>query len=129
MSGYGNYIYYEATYPATGDKTVLQGPTIVAGSSTQCMRFAFHMYGSSMGKLQLDQVNADGSRTTLFSRESVSVNQWQDTQINLYSQNHDYHVSILSHITLVFVDTVIVPNQCHLRDARCPDKVCPQNDL
>ena len=114
ISGSGKYIYYETSGGATGDEAVLQGPTIVAGSSTQCMRFAFHMRGSSMGKLQLDQVNADGSRKKLFSRESVSVNQWQDTQITLFSQNDDYHVSIPLHMILVVVDIVIILNQCHL---------------
>ena len=109
ISDSGNYIFYETSSPRSrGDEIVLQGPNIVAGSSAQCMRFAFHMYGSSMGKLQLDQVKGDGSRTTLFSRESVNVNQWQDTEISLSPQNDDYHVSMHLHVTLVLLDTVIV---------------------
>ena len=98
ISASGKYIYYESSSPRrTGDKIVLRGPMIPGGSSTKCMKFAYHMYSGSdgtMGKLQLDQVNANGSRTTLFSQEKINFNWWQESQILLSPQNYDYHVNM-----------------------------------
>ena len=51
------------------------------------------MYGSTMGKLQLDKVNADGKRSTLFSEDGDQGNNWLEKQITLSSQSDDYHVS------------------------------------
>ena len=74
---------------------VLQGPTILAGSSmSQCLAFAYHMYGSTMGKLELVQVTANGARNTLFSIEGLNLNEWQIDTIDLPLQNVDYKVSM-----------------------------------
>ena len=94
ISGSGKYIYYETSDPRMpGDRIVLRGPSIQPESPTQCLKFAFHMYGSDMGTLQLDQVKSDGFSRSLFSRDRVNVSQWQYTQITLYPEYFAYNVS------------------------------------
>ena len=77
-----------------GDQAVFQGPTVLAGSLSKCMTFAYHMYGDSIGRLELLQVSANGSMSTLFSKERLNLNQWQINAIELPPQKDDYKVSV-----------------------------------
>ena len=50
----GHYIYIESSYPQrSGDKAEIMTP-IYRGSAPKCrMAFAYHMYGSTIGKLEV----------------------------------------------------------------------------
>ena len=56
------------------------------------MRFAYHMYGSGIGELKLEKVDADGKRTQLFYKKGVSENAWREYEVFLPTENYDYEV-------------------------------------
>ena len=93
IAGKGKYVYYEASDVKTGEKAVLQSPTITAGSPSKCMWFAYHMYGSRMGELKLERVAANGTRVLLFNNKK-SEDAWKEYQLTLSTQTFDYQVSM-----------------------------------
>ena len=90
--GIGNYIYFESSSPSsTGDQAILRSRPILAGTRDQCMQFAYHMYGSSMGELKLEMVDINGTRTQLFYN-NISENAWKIFNVILRTRDSDYEV-------------------------------------
>ncbi len=85
------YVYVESSGNGTGypSKTAyLQGPTI-AMTGTEAMTFAYHMYGGSMGTLQLQAVSGSGSVTTLWTRSGNQGNSWYQAAVDLSGLSGD----------------------------------------
>ncbi|MCK5940668.1 MAG: hypothetical protein KAI24_01765, partial [Planctomycetes bacterium] len=85
------YCYVESSGNGTGYPTktaILDGPTI-AMTGTEQIRFHYHMYGASMGTLQLQAVSSSGSVTNLWSRSGDQGNSWFQATVDLASLSGD----------------------------------------
>ena len=50
----GNYMYIEASYPRIpGHKARLVSQDLVASKAPKCLNFWFHLYGASIGRLNV----------------------------------------------------------------------------
>ena len=79
------YAYVESSGNGTGypNKTAyLQGPTIDM-TGTEQIEFYYHMYGSTMGTLQLQAVSSTGSVANLWTRSGDQGNSWFQAAVDL----------------------------------------------
>lgn len=86
ITGGGSYIYIEASSPRVpGDSAVLYSPLIDKSSLTNSkLTFYSHMYGASIGTLEID-VSDDGGGTysTIYSKSGDQGDQWNFETVNL----------------------------------------------
>ncbi len=86
ITGGGSYIYIEASSPRVpGDSAVLYSPLIDKSSLTNSkLTFYSHMYGTSIGTLEID-VSDDGGSTysTIYSKSGDQGDQWNFETVNL----------------------------------------------
>jgi len=85
------YVYVESSGNGTGYPTktaILNGPTITM-SGNERIEFQYHMYGASMGTLELQAVAAGGGVTTLWSRSGDQGNSWFQATVDLSSLSGD----------------------------------------
>ena len=66
----GKYMYVEATGRSPGDNAKLQ-LALPGSNSSSCLTFYYHMYGSSMGTL-----NVFNGNVTIFSKSGDQGNYW-----------------------------------------------------
>lgn len=79
------YVYVEASSPNYPSKVaILNSPCFDLGAETNAtFNFAYHMYGTSMGSLEL-QASTDGtSWTTLWSKSGNQNNSWYNASVDL----------------------------------------------
>lgn len=89
----GHYAFIEASAPRVpGDVARLQS-TQFAASTTQCLHFWYHMYGSGIGTLNVYVVTASGNQT-VWSMSGNQANTWHSAQVAV-SSNLQYNVSHL----------------------------------
>ena len=67
----GMYMYIEATPQSIGDNAKLQ-LVVPRSKSSSCLTFYYHMYGSSMGTLNVFSGNA-----TIFTKSGNQGNYWK----------------------------------------------------
>ncbi|KAL9975855.1 hypothetical protein ACROYT_G013067, partial [Oculina patagonica] len=80
MSGKGLYVYAETSRPRVqGDRAVLMSPRL---TGPYCLRFHFHMLGTSMGSLKAHK-NTASSRTEVFSINGNQGDRWYMAQTSL----------------------------------------------
>ncbi|MFK7785042.1 MAG: choice-of-anchor J domain-containing protein, partial [Crocinitomicaceae bacterium] len=80
------YAHVESSSPNHPNKvTILNSPCFnLSGQSSTNLSFAYHMYGASMGTLQLQvSTNGGSSWSNLWSRTGDQGNQWFITNVNL----------------------------------------------
>lgn len=86
ITGGGSYIYIEASSPRVpGDSAILYSPLIDKSSLTNSkLTFYSHMYGESIGTLEID-VSDDGGSTysTIYSKSGDQGDQWNFETVNL----------------------------------------------
>lgn len=84
-TGMGNYMYCETSAPAlVGDTYILNAPPSQAtGGGVQ---FAYHMYGGTMGTLELQELQG-GTWTTIWSLSGDQGPMWLTTPIVPVTQN------------------------------------------
>lgn len=96
--GYGKYMFIEASAPRqAGDKARLMSerfvPTTLRG---YCIRFWYHMYGASIGTLNVLVKNRAGnsslSETLEWSLSGNQGNQWRQGQAPVRSTLDSYQV-------------------------------------
>jgi len=81
------YIYVESSSPNYPSKVgILNSPCFdLTAESNANFNFAYHMYGSSMGTIEL-QASTDGSSwTTLWTKSGDQGNSWYDATVSLSS--------------------------------------------
>ena len=80
----GNYLYLEASGNCFGQKAELVTPCFdLSPLTTPRLSFAYHMYGSGMGTLQVD-IFANGNwQNNIFSRTGNQGNEWKTSIIPL----------------------------------------------
>ena len=79
----GKYMYTEASPQLPGDNAKLQ--LVVPrslGSSTSCLTFFYHMYGSSMGTL-----NVFNGNSSIFTASGDHGNYWRKVTRTINSSN------------------------------------------
>ena len=73
----GNYVYIEASYPRQGDNAILVKSGLLFGSK-KCLSFYYHMYGSSMGTL-----NVRVGNSTIFTKSGNQGNKWIKASVEI----------------------------------------------
>jgi hypothetical protein len=91
----GKYIYIETSYPANqGDKARIESPIFDKVTGDFCMEFWYHMYGSSIGTLNIIQKTLQaGTETTVWSLSGNKGDMWKLGRLPIYS---DERYSILA---------------------------------
>lgn len=78
-TGSGNYMYCETSAPAIlGDTYILNAPP--AQPTNGAVQFAYHMYGATMGTLELQELQG-GLWTTIWSLSGDQGNTWTTTPL------------------------------------------------
>ncbi|MCB9168835.1 MAG: hypothetical protein H6597_03415 [Flavobacteriales bacterium] len=84
-TGSGNYLYTEASSPNYPSKLAeLYGPCIdLAGFTSATLTFWYHMYGATMGTLNVSVWNGSSWSGDLFSLSGDQGNSWQQATVDL----------------------------------------------
>ncbi|WP_104734021.1 GEVED domain-containing protein [Hanstruepera ponticola] len=87
ITGGGNYFYTEAHDIGTNNSAIIVSPCYDLSNLTVAnFSFNYHMYGSTMGSLNLEITTDNGSNwTNIFTRNGNLGNQWNSQTINLNS--------------------------------------------
>ncbi|XP_070567019.1 MAM and LDL-receptor class A domain-containing protein 2-like [Ptychodera flava] len=79
----GYYIYIEATNQDPGDKARLISAQVPSMSGERCLQFWYHMYGSSVGELNVYVRNINGEDIMIWRRTGSQANEWRYAQREL----------------------------------------------
>ena len=74
----GKYFYIEASNQATGDNAKLTF-TVPRNKSSCCLKFFYHMYGSTMGTL-----NVFSGNNKIFTKSGNQGNYWKRVKRTVY---------------------------------------------
>jgi hypothetical protein len=87
ITGGGNYFYTEAHDIGTNNTAILNSPCFdLSLLAVANLSFNYHMFGSTMGTLELEVTTDDGANwTNIFTRNGNQGNQWNSETINLSS--------------------------------------------
>ncbi|XP_055997984.1 MAM and LDL-receptor class A domain-containing protein 1-like [Ostrea edulis] len=72
------YTYIETSGKAVGDIAVLESLPVLTGDPFMCLSFAYHMYGSNIGSLEVVYNN-----TAVFNESGNKGNQWNQVEVTL----------------------------------------------
>ena len=116
----GYYIYIETSAPRRpNDRAVLVGPTL-DGSSTRCFSFWYHMYGQSIGRLIIHQVeNGSSLPRTLWLKSGDQGNMWRHGYVTVTPHSKPYTIQIEAMRGNSFTGDIAV-DDVQLNDGRCP---------
>lgn len=87
-SGAGTYMYSESSNGSTGDQAILFSPCIdVSGMTTPGLSFWYHMYGATIGALEVYAVDGNGVESMIFSatgaQQTSGADPWLESVSNL----------------------------------------------
>ncbi|XP_063956689.1 MAM and LDL-receptor class A domain-containing protein 1-like [Lytechinus pictus] len=89
----GFFLYFEASPGSQGYNAKLQSVPITTTPNGACFKFWLHMYGQSMGELEVSSVGIDGNQQeSLWKQSGTLQNKWVYRQINIVA---DYHYQII----------------------------------
>ncbi|XP_050391165.2 MAM and LDL-receptor class A domain-containing protein 2 [Patella vulgata] len=92
-TGGGSYIYIEASNQVENDKARIESPEIIQPTSTQCLSFWYHMYGNTMGDLNVYiKTNQAGLGDAVFTRAGDMGDVWKQGYINLSQIPSSYSI-------------------------------------
>ena len=101
----GNYLFFEASWSGkgtpplkAGQRIVLESPLIL--SSQVCLRFAYHMYGQSVGALEV-YIRKGKHFRKMWSVKGNQKDKWHTAQVEL-AVNIEYKVNL--NLVLYFVN-------------------------
>lgn len=78
-----DYMFIETSGPAAGSNAILESSWIdVTGLAIAALRFDYHMYGVTMGTLNVE-VTSDTTWTNVWSMSGDQGNQWYSATVNL----------------------------------------------
>ena len=91
----GYYIYIETSSPRKpNDRAVLVSPTL-DGQSVRCFTFWYHMYGQSIGRLLIHQVeNGSSLPRTLWLKSGDQGNMWRHGYVTVTPHSKPYTIQI-----------------------------------
>ncbi|MBI1316885.1 PKD domain-containing protein [bacterium] len=80
-TGFGNYVYAEASFTTPGQSTLLESPSVnLTGLVNPELMFWYHMYGANLGKLMIDVYNGTTWTNGYDSIVGNQGNQWIEYQ-------------------------------------------------
>ncbi|EDO47787.1 predicted protein [Nematostella vectensis] len=113
----GYYMYIETSSPRkSGDKARLYSPSYPATKGS-CFRFWFHMYGASIGSLQV-YVKSGGTETQLWTRTRDYGNVWKVAQTTI--QTTGAYQIIIEGIAGTSYQGDIAIDDLKIVDGQCP---------
>ncbi|XP_061166796.1 uncharacterized protein LOC133175702 [Saccostrea echinata] len=79
------YMYIETSSPRSQGDTAILSTGLVSFSIAQerCLKFFYHMYGSTVGSLKVFYKGTDIAKTVAFSRSGDQGNQWIQAEIDI----------------------------------------------
>tara|TARA_R110002096_G_scaffold386418_3_gene580513 strand:+ start:73376 stop:78349 length:4974 start_codon:yes stop_codon:yes gene_type:complete len=88
FSGSGNYVYTEATTGSNGDSAYILSPSVdISPLSSPYLTFRYHMYGSDMGKLDVDFWDGQAWQDAVWSisgqQHSSGASTWSEAAVNI----------------------------------------------
>nr|XP_054757010.1 MAM and LDL-receptor class A domain-containing protein 2-like [Lytechinus pictus] len=88
-TGTGYYIYFEASSGVLGSTARVRSLEIPATPTGACLQFWIHMYGTTMGALNLYLYNIyDGTTTLVWRQDGTLRNSWIYQQLDLISSKN-----------------------------------------
>ena len=111
ITGSGYYIFIEASSPRVpGDMARILSPPIAPSSSPLCLHFWHHMYGLSIGSLNVssrsNSSNPGEQGNLLWSRSGGSIDEWQPGYVTL-NESEPFQVGMTVHGDLLSAITDI----------------------
>jgi len=88
----GHYLFIETSIFGNNWKAWLIGPKI-SPQAGKCFQFWYHMYGSSIGKLNVYLLTTNVPSIPAWSRQKNQGNQWYIAQVSI-TQNQYVNVSL-----------------------------------
>ena len=88
-TGFGKYIYAEASFGGVGEKAEIISPKVNLGSTTDpFVTFWYHMFGVNIGSLKVDVSSDDGAnwetlQTITGQQQTASDDDWRQSQLSL----------------------------------------------
>lgn len=96
----GYYMYIEASGSRKlGDKAHLESPKVTADPSTKCLRFWYHMYGATIGQLNVYTRAGASLGPAIWTRQGTQGNKWIQGQV-VINKTSDFTVS-MEHLEIV----------------------------
>ena len=84
--GAGYYVFIDSRYPRlAGDSASLVSPSLQA-RTTNCLYFWYHMWGSSIGSLQVF-IRRDGIDQEVWNKTGNSLDEWQPGLVAIHVGN------------------------------------------
>jgi hypothetical protein len=78
----GYYMYIETSGSRhAGDKAHLKSPAVSTDPSTKCLRFWYHMYGATIGQLNVYLRAGAGLGPAIWTRRGTQGNKWIQGQV------------------------------------------------
>ncbi|XP_057302549.1 zinc metalloproteinase nas-27-like [Hydractinia symbiolongicarpus] len=112
------YVYLEASGIPPGSTHTLISP-VFKSSSQACISFNYHMYGASMGSLELNLIQGN-LKTQLFSESGDRGNQWKSTSKD-FRTSRDYQLEFKGIVGRSFTSDIALDN-LHVFDGPCNGK-------
>ena len=85
-------MYIESTSRKRGDKARLLSPQMPK-TRAQCVQFWFHMYGSTVGSLNLYKKTGNSVGPRIWSRSGNQGDEWLVAQVNVWSPIRPFRIS------------------------------------
>ncbi|XP_067661222.1 uncharacterized protein [Haliotis asinina] len=114
----GHYIYLESSSGTAGSSATFRSPPL--GTSHHfCLTFWYHMYGQSMGSLQVKIMTAQSTSSPIWMKQGSQGNEWRLAKVDLLPQSVNYYIVITgvrgdSYFGDIGIDDIIV------LDGACP---------
>ncbi len=84
VSGTGKYVYMETSGGSVGQTSELESPPIdISGLSAPQVEFYYHMYGATMGTLNLDVLDSAGNWVNIWTLSGPQQNATTDPWVNV----------------------------------------------
>ncbi|CAF4185562.1 unnamed protein product, partial [Rotaria sp. Silwood2] len=114
----GWYIYLETSSSQFNDTARLQSPPI-AGSTTKCFEFWYHMFGSDINRLDVLVIDSSNVERTVWSREGTQGNLWRLGKVKLNDITDVYNIILQGVAGSSFRGDIALDN-LQLVDGNCP---------
>ncbi|XP_052090794.1 MAM and LDL-receptor class A domain-containing protein 1-like [Mytilus californianus] len=89
----GHYLYLEASSKPIGDNVILKSQTL--SSSAYCLSFSYHMYGNSMGSLNVYVQDCHNPKLhTIWSKSGDKGQAWMNACLYISKRSKDHQLAI-----------------------------------
>ncbi|XP_033753484.1 MAM and LDL-receptor class A domain-containing protein 1-like [Pecten maximus] len=118
-SNSGHFAYIESSAPQRqNDRAIIKSP-LYSGSNNRCLRFWYHMYGQSIGSLNVyTQINGSFPRQ-IWTRNGNQGNMWRRGTVTLPANHHSYSILIEGVRGSSYTGDIAV-DDLYISDGSCP---------